>query len=583
MERIAESILYPVVCFITGTTPNGGGIWKYILHGSPQGLLRRNLPVLTQVLHFLDFNVSPHILNDRWRKPLSESYNGNFKLNYKGPIFTDSGGFTLMFDPNLNLAKYGIMPEKLAEGILKLQIDLGATLVASLDYPIPPNLDESEVRRRMAATLENALRSARYLASIPEQKRPLLYVPIHGPTPDSLSQFTHDLLERFKVEGLETLLAGLALGSMVPLRKAHRTDEILAFTRAARSAMPINMPLHVFGVTGLLTPFLLAEGATSFDTSGYVQNARTLQYLTPTTWQKTSLRNLVNYPCNCIICQGRDVADDLALLEGKREGQKSEVYAAIALHNLELDLQLLTNANKANSYGELPSFLHFIGAKYNSAKKLLIAFENSNSKQANNKITAYFTIHQHEPDDFDLRKLFREYRPGKSACLILPCSQEKPYPISQSFKYVWKKLQESLEETKLADLEIVFLSGLYGPVPLVYTEEEAVKTYDFLLHPNDQAGIERVAERLAAFLENYSMDFTSIFAYVTLPAYRKAVDLVARNYSYLTVLPKTNRMGQLAFYKSENIQQLIQQFQPKLLATESLEDMVSSKGQLPNT
>lgn len=582
MRKVTESILYPVVCFITGTTPNGGGIWKYILHGSPQGLLRRDLPVLTQVLHFLDFKISPHMLNDRWRKPLSESYNGNFKLNYKGPIFTDSGGFTLMFDPNLNLAKYGIMPEKLAEGILKLQIDLGATLVASLDYPIPPNLDESEVRRRMAATLDNALRSARYLASLPEKKRPFLYVPIHGPTPDSLSQFTRTLLERFKAEGLETLVTGLALGSMVPLRKAHRTDEILAFTRAARSAMPIDMPLHVFGVTGLLTPFLLAEGATSFDTSGYVQNARTLQYLEPTTLQRTPLRNLVSYPCNCIVCQGRSLTNDLALLEGKREGQKSEVYAAIALHNLEQDLQLLANANKANNYGELPNFLHYMGTKYNAAKKLLTAFENSDIKHGENKLKTNFIIQQHKPEDFDLRELIHNYKPKNPICLILPCSQEKPYPHSQSFKYIWKKLQESLEGTELVKFEVIFLSGLYGPVPLVYTEEEAVRTYDFLLHPSDQRGIERVAERLTAFLENYGMNFTSILAYVTLPAYRKAVDLVARNYSNIIVLPKTNRIGQLAFYKSENVQQLVQQFQPKLLETESIENMISSKDQFPN-
>ncbi len=561
MRKTVVPTLYPVACFITGTTPNGGGIWKYILHASPQGLLRRDLPVLTQVLHFLDFRISPSMLEKRWRKPLRESYNGNFQLSYKAPIFADSGGFTLMFDPDLDLAAYNIMPEQLAEGILKLQIDLGSTLVASLDYPIPPNLDENEVQRRMAGTLDNALRSARYLATVPKEKRPRLYVPIHGSTPDNLGQFVRDLLVQFKSEGLDVLLDGLALGSMVPLRKAHRTDEILAFTRAARAAMPSEMPLHVFGITGLLTPFLLAEGATSFDTSGYVQNARNLQYVDPKTRRRISLRDLVDYPCTCRVCQGRDLKDDLALIEGKREGQKSEVYAAIALHNLEQDFQLFEEAREAYFHDELPNFLVYIGERYVNAKKLLNSLRKDNSEIRNTKQKTYSVIHAHKPEDFDIREPHHNFQPQKSICLILPCSQEKPYPSSQSFKFVWKKLQESLGDVLLKDIEIIFLSGLYGPVPIAYTDQEAVKTYDFLLHTHDKSGVERLVERLSDFLNRYDKDFKLILAYVTLPAYRKVLEVVSRDCPKLTVLPSTTRKGQIAFYKQNNILQLTQKLQ----------------------
>ena len=236
--KAQEPILYPVVCFMTGYTPNGGGVWKYILHGSSHGVLRRNLPVMTQVLHFLDFKISPRILRERWRhKPLRESYNGNFGLNYTNVIYPDSGGFTQMHDPNLNLSDYDVPAHRLAEGITSLQVDLGADIIASLDYPIPLGLADEEVRRRIGMTLDNALRTARCLAESPKEKKPALYVPIHGPTPDAMQQFVRDLCERVDAEGLTSYVQGLAVGSMVPLRRSNQAGQIVAFVRAAGSAM----------------------------------------------------------------------------------------------------------------------------------------------------------------------------------------------------------------------------------------------------------------------------------------------------------------------------------------------------------
>src|SRR5205807_7425693 len=54
-EVFTTPLLFPVTCLITGTTPRGGGIWKYILQAHPFGLMRRNNPIITQALHFLDF------------------------------------------------------------------------------------------------------------------------------------------------------------------------------------------------------------------------------------------------------------------------------------------------------------------------------------------------------------------------------------------------------------------------------------------------------------------------------------------------------------------------------------------------
>ena len=92
---------------MTGTTARGGATWKYILQANLEhGLLRRNLPVLSQVLHFLDYKVSANGLHT-WR---TESIRGLYNkqhadLNYSAPVFLDSGGFQLMWRTGLDLQR----------------------------------------------------------------------------------------------------------------------------------------------------------------------------------------------------------------------------------------------------------------------------------------------------------------------------------------------------------------------------------------------------------------------------------------------------------------------------------------------
>jgi predicted RNA-binding protein len=72
-------------------------------------------------------------------------------------------------------------------------------------------------------------------------------------------------------------------------------------------------------------------------------------------------------------------------------------------------------------------------------------------------------------------------------------------------------------------IQVVFVSGLYGPVPLEEATEEAVISYDFRLHPTDREGIARVAERLEALLQRMDGVFRFRAAFCPSPAYREAV------------------------------------------------------------
>lgn len=579
VHALATPILYPTACFITGTTPNGGGLWKYVLRLHEHGLLRRNRPVMTQVLHFLDFGVSPNKLNNFWRlKSLRRHYNGHFDLDYQGVIFADSGGFTLMFDPDLDLSGYGIAKNALPEGILKLQLDLGADYVVSLDYPIPPNLDPAEAKRRQALTKDSALRTARLLAEqevTSNDSQPKLFLPLHGLTPESLSAFTNGLLEALDVEGLMTVVAGFGLGSMVPRRKNGATEDVLAFTRAAVASLPAGTPLHVFGMTGSLVPLLLHEGATSFDTSGYIQHGRALHYIDPETRRSLAFRHLPDYPCECPVCSGRDIEEDKAILDGRSATrEKSEVYAAIALHNLEMDYRLLAESTLAAQQGRLAELLVELTRRYPTLKWPEWLKDGQETKDTKGSITHSAThsiqslasssepesgpskIRRHTAEDFDLRR--RRWQPDhtKDILLILPCSQEKPYTESRSYQSLNRFLTRQFGGNWSARVQLVFLSGLYGPVPEKYVHEDALTTYDFRLHRRDIRGIARISERLGAFIDRHHNVFTTMTAYVTQPPYRQAVRQVCHIYPDLKLLPERGRLGLSSFTKSDCLRTL---------------------------
>jgi hypothetical protein len=104
-------------------------------------------------------------------------------------------------------------------------------------------------------------------------------------------------------------------------------------------------------------------------------------------------------------------------------------------------------------------------------------------------------------------------------------------------------------------LEVVFVSGLYGPVPIAYVKEKPILQYDFLLRPSDNMSQKRVRERLMWFLEHHGQQFTGRIAYLASPAYRKVVQGLP-----LELIPESSTL-RYSHYKSENITRLIQKIQ----------------------
>ena len=345
---LSTPILYPVVSFITGTTPRGGGLWKYIL----RDFMKNDVAMLSQVLHFLDFPVNGKYLA-KWRSKTVREWYREINGPYEAPLMLDSGGFKLLHDTGLDLSEFSICAETEADDILALQNDMGGDIIASLDYPLPQGLVRAEAERRMNRSLNNACHVAERIAN--RRNPPYLYICCHGQSQADIRDYVRKIFDRL-MGGLPSF--GLAVGSLVPLRGKKKDPEVLERILGVLKGIPDSerdrTPIHVFGVSGELTPILAYMGIDSFDSTSYIQTARGLTYSHPETRRKQKIMEVDETSCTCRICRKVPLDEmHLALSEEARYRRtstgkyKSEYYAAIALHNFEMEAELLSRMKKA--------------------------------------------------------------------------------------------------------------------------------------------------------------------------------------------------------------------------------------------
>ena len=280
---------FPVVNFIGGPNEQSGGIWSRLrnhLFDEPefQG-------AMFQAMSFLDFELSPNSL-EYWRsEPLHDHFTGHNPVkedhdqptDFTKPLFVDSGGFKL-----LNSDTFGDKPDEGGdsndwsiytnpESILNLQLDYGADIIATLDYPIPPNLNDEETTQRMEDSIESAIRCLELLEH--KEDPPAVYIAIHGHDYETINWYVGTFLDR--TEHLEKSFEGFAVGSLVPLRTNIET--LVDIVQGAKDAIPEDrvddLGLHLFGISGKFTALLALLGADSFDSSTYMRAAQFKKFI----------------------------------------------------------------------------------------------------------------------------------------------------------------------------------------------------------------------------------------------------------------------------------------------------------------
>lgn len=612
-RKLETPMLYPVINFLTGTSTRGGGVWKYILNI----LMQRQTPMLSQILHFLDFPITGRYL-DNWRgKSMREHYCEQNGV-YEGALFLDSGGFKLLYNTGMDLQEFGIHKETEAEDILNLQLGFEGDIVASLDYPLPPNLARPEAEERMKQSLANAVRVAERLTTDTSDMRtvPYLYTCCHGQSGEDISNYTSQLFDQ--VGGILPSF-GLAVGSLVPLR-GRDDSEVMELVNGVIQAIPENRrgttPIHAFGVSGVLTPLLAYIGVDTFDSSGYIHTSRSLTYSQPHTQKKLRIMEMDETDCDCYICEAYPLQEIQQAFMDKQSYRatstgkfKSEYYAAIGLHNFQTEADILDEMRTAIAADDaleglvqhLAKYQNFRGLRRATAwlsenDKTLAArlartliqtpipkktkhpqqnlnqlelFPSGSAKTENNIQTIAGDMNSqtvslaYTPDDF---RVPCDYKPpdGKEILLAIPCAGKKPYSLSRTHTMITNRLQTAFGEGQ-ERIHKITLSGLYGPVPEEFETEEAVIRYDFQLSPKHTAQIEQCATRLVDYLQKYSDSYTLKIGYATSRAYRAVLRLAEERLPTFILLPKDLRQKRLSeFFRHTNLDALVEVIQDKL-------------------
>jgi len=590
--NVQTPAFFPVLNLIGGPTPQSGGIWsrtrnRLFASDEFQG-------AMFQAMSFLDFNLKPHQL-EKWRtKTLHEWFtdrdrrddHAEYPADFTQPLFVDSGGFKLlnsrMFGENKNSGsenEWDIYTTP--ESILDLQLAYGADIVATLDYPIPPNLQKNEAMQRMRDSIDNAVECLQLLDD--REEDPAVYVAIHGHDYDMINWYVGRFLDRIdQLDNIETSFEGFAVGSLVPLRDDVET--LVDIVQGAKDAIPENrrddLGLHVFGVGGQFCSLLALLGVDSFDSSTYVRAAQYKKFIDHRSWEKIKTGNLPkDWECPCEACDllrsiGIDTMNDV--LESGTSYKpieiddsrylKSDFYAIAAWHNFHMYQQEMNKVRNLIAAGDGELLDYVADLARNNVSKIKLGLQRAlqrNPDLANelqehgfNDLIPYrqrtlntnVPIESTEgqtisleftPSDFDITQ--HMYKPNGSILLFIPCSQTKPYSESRTHSVVYNVLKDYWDH-----IEKVTISGLYGPVPLKFETEEPIRRYEYVLTNAENNQRELVTNRTIEFLENHGNSFDAIIGYAASKTYRDAIaDSFDEYDGPTTLLPKDPPVARL--------------------------------------
>ncbi|GER89725.1 hypothetical protein KDW_38870 [Dictyobacter vulcani] len=635
--KLETPALFPVINLLTGppSLERNGATHKFLKR---QLIFNdRRVGFMTEVLHFTDYAFSkrmfqewfPHAGNksgevkdlDYWVKESFESLKKPAEV-YRPMFFLDSGGFRLLFNREADITDYGYKPDQ--KSIFQLQIDYGADIVASLDYPIPPFLNKQQAEDRIKCSVENAvlLMKLIYSSGEPLRKRPFPILAVHGQTPVQIRSCVLQLLHSLAKEGFtDKEPFGIGIGSLVPLRMSSNADKIVMIVKSAIDTLydsslhdfkPERVLVHAFGITGNLIPILTHLGVDTFDSSSYVKSASSLNYYDSKTWSVQDFLKLTQITCTCKACNGI-TDEELMQMQADLRGNKinghaerlqhkagdfivdikSDIYGIIAYHNLLIQYDEIREVRDAISRGQTAQHLvHFckthtksielaeLVAEIDPTVKALLNYQPKLFPRTREDYEQHREISlANDPMLFDIAAIENYQVPSdKDRLFLLACSQEKPYSHSKIHQGIFRTLKHYLGDA-LNTCHKVTISGLYGPVPFEYENEQVVLSYEYLLSVAAKKQADLITKRLVTYLEENIPEYKLVVAYVAAKAYRAIVEnafkQVKLNYAQqygndapfpvpLIVLPsKTKGTGTKELLIHANLEELVHQIFPE--------------------
>jgi tRNA-guanine family transglycosylase len=602
---IKTPALFPVVNIIGGSTPESGSAWRHFR----DNLLNEDhlQGVMFQAMSFLDYGVTANTLK-RWRKETFREKLGEEFVDITSPIFIDSGGFRLM-----NSDTFGDPPGKGGEendwglytnpdSILKLQTDFGGDIIATLDYPIPPKLRESEKTERMNRSIESAVRCLELIENPGEIERrrdtdtqsinrlkarkedgtdPGVFVAIHGHDYETINWYVARFLDRIQEQGVTQSFSGFAIGSLVPLRS--RMKLLVDIVQGAKDAIPESLSnelaLHVFGVGGKQVGLLSLLGVDSFDCSSHMQAARYKKYVVPGSWEHVKLDNIHDYlndgkfPCeleHCLLNSHSEWTPEAMLERLNMEPTygagptKTEPYGLLARHNFEVYNDEMQRIREKIRKGKLLEYLVEFARKHPRVKEGLEHAQlrdlsiqkqlqrlNAHDLIAGSDVTTdQAALHEFGAGielEEQTRRISLKYTPSSFNILRQEYTPPKNkqilllIPCSQRKPYQESRTHRVVMgrlDSQRNNIHKVTISGMYGPVPEEKETEDPVIGYEYVLGKEDTEQIAIVRNRILDYLYEYGEQYNDILAYAVSKPYRSVIQNSFDAYGEGTVFPR---------------------------------------------
>jgi 7-cyano-7-deazaguanine tRNA-ribosyltransferase len=414
-----------------------------------------------------------------WRKFREESEIPRIHqlLNFDGVIETDSGAYQI-----LHYGGVEVEPDE----IVRFQERLDTDIAVILDVPT----GEEATRERARWTVEETLRRADQALRVVARTDILWVGPVQGGAyPDLVAYSAREMGKRnFSIH---------ALGSPTPVMQQYRYDVLVDMIMAAKSNLPPDRPLHLFGGGHpMMFAMAVALGCDLFDSASYVLFARNGRYMT--TQGTAKIEDLEYFPCNCPACHKRTPEEVKRLLLMDRE----RFLASHNLHTCFSELQTVKQAIVDGRLWELVETRARAHPALQAAFERMLTYAESLeegtpiSKRKGPFVFSEESLRRPEVLRHQDRLLER-YRPPARAkkLLLLPDSLLEPFRENSSLDASLRKLE------RRSDVHVCSYGLTFGVVPQELLDVYPLSQTESALTPTPaimQVALTRIVEYLKA-------------------------------------------------------------------------------------
>ena len=186
-------------------------------------------------------------------------------LKFDGIIETDSGAYQMVhYKKELEVSN---------REIINFQIDIGADIINVLDIPTDVDADYEQAQKDLYITIErikeglDIIRLKDYNGGINGAIQGGIYKDLRKISAERVSKLDVDIF---------------AIGTIVPYMINYNYKDLFHLVMEARIHLPLNKPVHLFGLGHpLIMPLAVSIGADIFDSASYALYAYDKRILTP--------------------------------------------------------------------------------------------------------------------------------------------------------------------------------------------------------------------------------------------------------------------------------------------------------------